>query len=316
MGTGKILLCDLSVKGQFRAALWDSCAGLSTIEVINAETAEGFEHGVLNFLYEANSPFLDAVALAAPGWDCHGVQRMPNHGYDLDREWLRKVFNVQRVHLVNPTVARAIAIPWLTDEDFDIYNKGDDDAQNAKCVIGTGPGVGMTMLVQDALGGWAAHVGAGGHCDLAVTDDREYDVQRYLARKYGHVSSERAVSLSGLTDIREALAERYDENVEPARVEEILVMAANGETLAQEALGMCVAFLARMAGDVALMVGARGGIYLTGELMSLLDPHIDRDAFRRVYTEKGRLSSYLQSTSVYRMKAPDVEFKGLVTLFT
>lgn len=314
--TEKILLCDLSLKGQIRAALWDERRGLSDARTIAVANADEFEAGILAFLDDQGAPFLRAAALAAPGWEHEGVQHMPNHGYDLDREWLRKVFNVQRIHIVNPTVARAMAIPSLPPEDCDVISAGDDNPDQTKCIIGTGPGLGMAMLIQDAFGQWTAFCGAAGHSDLATETQREQAVLPILMDKYGHVSRERAVSLGGIVDIRDALAQ-IDGVPEPAPASaaEIVTLADGGDALAKEAVDMCVTFLARAASDMALITGARGGVYLTGELVTLLDRHIDRDRFRRDFTDKGRLAGYLEATPVYGLKTPDVEFNGLATLF-
>ncbi len=314
--TDKILLCDLSLKGQLRAALWEPIGGLGTIRVIKADNREQFEAGVLAFLDDEGAPFLRAAAMAAPGWEHDGVQHMPNHGYDLERERLRQVFNVQRIHIVNPTVARAMAIPHLKPGDCEIFNTGDDIHDQAKCVIGTGPGLGMAMLVPDNWGQWAAYCGAGGHSDLATATEREQDLLQLLTAKYGHVSRERVVSLGGIGDIWAALGTLdHAAEAEPLPAPEIVAMAQAGDSRAREAVELCVTFLARAASDMALIVGARGGVYLTGELMDLLDGQIDRDHFRRTFSGKGRLSDYLEAVPIYNLKSSDCEFNGLATLF-
>ena len=70
-----------------------------------------------------------------------------------------------------------------------------------------------------------------------------------------------------------------------------------------------------MASDVALILGARGGIYLTGDLMDLMVEVFDADAFCRRYADKGRLSHFIEEIPVYRTQARDLEIVGLQTLF-
>ncbi|HVZ30269.1 MAG TPA: glucokinase [Asticcacaulis sp.] len=308
-----MLFCDLSVKGQVRAALWTRGRGLGAQGRYAAATAPEFEAAVLEFLEQNDAPFLTAAALAAPGWEEGGIQHMPNHGYSLEREWLRKVFNINRVHMVNPTVARALSIESLDAGDYEVLNAGENDPDQAKCIVGTGPGLGMAMLIQDHYGEWTAFSGAGGHNDLIIITEREWNVYQALAAKFGRVSTERVVSLNGLSEIWQALAP--DANQAPASAETIAAMAKQGDARAREAVDLCLTWLARAASDMALMLGARGGVYLTGELMELLDSLLDRDRFRDTFCYKGRLTRYLEAVPIYIIKSHECEFKGLATLF-
>jgi glucokinase len=70
-----------------------------------------------------------------------------------------------------------------------------------------------------------------------------------------------------------------------------------------------------MASDVALILGARGGVYLAGDLLDMIGDLFDVPAFCRRYAEKGRLSDYVSEIPVYRTLAPDMEIIGLATLF-
>lgn len=312
--TETMLLCDLSVKGRVRTALWTPRQGLGAQGQYTANTALEFESAVLEFLEQSGAPFLTAAALAAPGWEEGGTQHMPNHGYSLERDWLRKVFNVNRVHVVNPTVARALSIQSLDAGDYEVMSPGEEDPDQVKCVIGTGPGLGMAMLIQDHFGQWTAFSGAGGHNDLVIAGEREWSVYQKLAAKFGHVSTERAVSLNGLCEIWLALGPD-DEQAADISAEAIVARAAAGEARAREAVKLCVTWLARAASDMALLVGTRGGVYLTGELMELLDGQIDRGHFRQTFCHKGRLTSYLEAVPIYVITSHECEFKGLATLF-
>lgn len=314
--TETMLLCDLSVKGRFRAALWEQRRGLSAQGQYAANTALEFETAVLEFLEQCGAPFLTAAALAAPGWEQEGIQHMPNHGYSLERDWLRKVFNVNRVHVVNPTVARALSIQSLDTGDYEVLSPGQVDPDQVKCIIGTGPGLGMAMLIQDDFGQWTAFSGAGGHNDLVVTSEKEWAVFQILAAKFGRVSTERVVSLNGLYEIWLAL-NQLDGAAQSAvlSAETIAAMARDGDARARAAVEMCVTWLAKAASDMALMIGARGGVYLTGELMELLDDLIDRAHFQQTFCHKGRLTSYLEDVPIYVIKSRECEFKGLATLF-
>jgi glucokinase len=136
-----------------------------------------------------------------------------------------------------------------------------------------------------------------------------------LKKKHGHVSREHAISLDGLVELWSALATIDGEDHVETTAADVISSAKAGDARAEEAVRMCVDWLAAMASDVALIMGARGGIYLTGDLMDLLGDHFDADAFCRRYLYKGRLSNYVGEIPVYRTLARDLEIIGLATLF-
>lgn len=312
-----MLLIYLGIKGELSVALWSAERGIKSSKTFRAGNEQEFEAAVLSYLDAEGAPFIAAAAISAPGWEQGGIQYMPNHGYDLDRDWLRKILNIQRVHIVNPTVARALSIPHLDDRDMRVLCSGSMDSDDmTKCILGTGPGLGMAILFKDNDEQWTAFSGPGGHTDLAVSDEREFGVLKRLREKYGHVSRERAVSLGGLCDIWMCLADIDGQKPKgQLEFEEVVSQANSGNKLTQEAVDLCLKWLAKAASDIVLFSGARGGVYLTGQLVEALLDHIDKDTFQAHFTKNGPIGSYLEAVPVNIITSREADFKGLVTLF-
>ncbi|ESQ91949.1 hypothetical protein ABAC460_03360 [Asticcacaulis sp. AC460] len=313
-----ILLCNLAIKGSARLALINERDGILTSGEFAAGDAPGFENAVNDFLDENGAPFLTAAAISAPGWEQDGIQHMPNHGYDIERERLRRVFNVKRLHIVNPTVARAMAIPNLTPKDYVTLSPGDDLSEYidaSRCVIGTGPGLGLAIVMKDADDQWTAFAGAGGHMDLPAASDEQFAVFKYLKARYGHVSIERAVSIGGLCDTFQALSDLEGVPSPALSVEDIVHLAHGGHARAKAAITMCLDWLARASADFVLTTGARGGVYLSGQLIEMLSDFVDKDRFGREFRKDGRIGDYLSAVPAYQVTSPDADFKGLQTLF-
>jgi glucokinase len=313
-----ILLCNLAIKGCARLALVNEQDGILTSGEFPAGDAPGFESAVNDFLDENGAPFLTAAAISAPGWEQDGIQRMPNHGYDIERERLRRVFNVKRLHIVNPTVARAMAIPNLTPKDYVTLSPGNylsEYIDATRCVVGTGPGLGVAVVMKDADDQWTAFAGAGGHMDLPAASDEQFAVFRHFRARYGHVSIERAVSMGGLVDIFQALGDLEGASSPSVSADDIIRLAHGGHTRAKAAIAMCLDWLARASADFVLTTGARGGLYLTGQLVDMLSPFIDGDHFGREFRKNGRIGDYLSAVPAYHVTSPDADFKGLQTLF-
>ena len=97
--------------------------------------------------------------------------------------------------------------------------------------------------------------------------------------------------------------------------EEIVAAASAGEERAARAVALSMGWFAAMASDVALILGARGGVYLTGELLELVGDLFDSEAFVKRYRDKGRLSGYVSDVPLFKVTAHDTEVIGLATLF-
>lgn len=312
-----MVLIYLGVKGQLSIALWTASGGITSPETFAVSDEKAFETAVLAYLDAQGAPYISAAAISAPGWERGGIQYMPNHGYDLDRDWLRKILNIQRVHLVNPTVARALAIPHLRGDDMFALSEGSVEHDDmAKCIIGTGPGLGMAILLKDDHDQWTAFSGAGGHADLAVSTEEEFQIQRRLRAEFGHVSRETVVSLTGLGRVWRCMAQMDGiEDAELPEFETVFALAKSGDARALRAVQLIIKWLAKVASDMVLFSGARGGVYLSGQLLDELLPYIDHAAFYEHFIKHATIDSFLGEVPIFVITTGEADFKGLITLF-
>jgi len=274
-----------------------------------------FKTAIRDFLDAHGNPALVGAAISAAGWEKAGVIKLPNHGFSIDRADMRAFLGTQRLNLVNDFVAKALAVPRLESGDFRKICGGDPLPEQVIAVIGPHIGLGVSALAPDGMGSWTVMPTEGGHSDLAPTTDKEEAVLRVLADKYGHVSRERVISIPGLVDVWAALAKiARDDSPVPA-VESIIALAASGDARAKETISLSLGWFAAMASDVALILGARGGVYLAGDLLDMLGDLFDVEAFSRRYADKGRLSDYVAEVPVFKVTARDVELIGLSTLY-
>jgi len=280
----------------------------------------GFKDAISDFLTDKGLPPLSGAAVSAAGWERGGVIRLPNHGFSISRGDMRDFLGVQRINLVNDFVAKALAIPRLRANEREQICGGAPMEEQVIAVLGPHNGLGMSALAPDGMGNWTAMPTEGGHSDLAATNALEAEVLGILTRKFGHVSRERVISIPGLVDLWGALAQidgdddgrNEDEWPGP---EEIIARAVADDTRAHQVIDLSMGWFAAMAADVALILGARGGVYLSGDLLTMIGDLFDVDAFVKRYTDKGRLSGYVSDIPVFRVMAEDMEVIGLATLF-
>ena len=310
-----LLLCDFTIGASVKMALSAPGSRPPESTLYSCPNRAAFDEAMQDFLSQNGNPGLLGVGISSRGWERKGLLQLPERGITIVRDEIRALLGVQRINLVNNFVARALAIPRLRPNEVEKICGDAAMDEQVIAVLGPHHGLGLAALAPDGAGSWTAIPCEGGHSDLPVTNAREWDVYKVLARRHGHVAREFAVSLDGLVALWQALSELDGDEVDQRSPEEIIALANIGDPRAVEAVHLCVGWLAAMASDVGLMLGARGGIYLTGDLMDLLEDLFDVEAFRARYVDKGRLGDYVAEIPVYKTLGRDLEIIGLATLF-
>jgi glucokinase len=236
--------------------------------------------------------------------------QMTNHAWRFSIAALRARLGVDRLLVLNDFEALAHALPALGDGDSRAVGAGVAAADANKAVIGAGTGLGTAGLVADGRGGWQPVVGEGGHATLAASTPREASLLAVLRERFGHASAERALSGPGLVNLYEALClldAALPAALEPAEVlTRAMVRGEAHDPRCGEALQHFAALLGSAAGNLALTLGARGGVYIGGGIVPRLGLHFDALPFRARFEEKGRFRSYLEAipTRVITAEAP------------
>lgn len=242
--------------------------------------------------------------------------KMTNHPWSFSISEMRQALGLDSLDVVNDFVAVALAIPHLGDGDR--TKIGDGEAQtNAPIVaIGPGTGLGMASLVPTPAREWIAVAGEGGHATMAAMDDMEAAVLSLLRHRLGHVSAERVISGRGLVTLYKALAQlegvEADEGITPP---ECSARALAGSCpIAVKALDMMCAMLATVAANAALILGARGGVYIGGGIIPQMVDAFARSRFRKRFEDKGRFGFYLKKVPTYVITRPLPALLGLAGL--
>jgi glucokinase len=253
----------------------------------------------------------DAVLAVAGPTERDGSVTLTNRGWLLEPGPLAAMLNLASVRLVNDFTAQALGIAQLTADERIALNAGEPWPHAPLAVIGPGTGLGVSgLLPQDS--GWLALAGEGGHVTLAPADERESALIDGLRREWGHVSAERVVSGPGLLGLYNHLAAAAGAPALGAPPE--VTTRAGREGLADEALNYFFAFLGTVAGNLALTLGARGGVYLCGGILPDLVAPLRASLFMERFCGKGRYRDYLAAIPVYLVTAPDTAFRGLASL--
>jgi glucokinase len=252
--------------------------------------------------------------LAVAGPVKGGRTALTNHAWEIDAEAIRKALGFSSVSLINDFEATAWAIPRLAPAEVVAIGAGTAEPEQPIAVLGPGTGLGIACLVQGA-GSPLVIASEGGHATLAAADNREAAVIAVLRKRFGHVSVERALSGDGLVNLYRAIA-AVDGTVVPERHAAGVTEAALADACpaSRAALDMFCAMLGGVAGDVALMFGARRGVYVAGGIVPRFPEYVARSDFRRRFEAKGRFAGYLKAIPTAIVIDPSPVLRGLEAL--
>jgi glucokinase len=238
-----------------------------------------------------------ALAIASPvtsDW-----VEMTNHSWAFSIEQTRQALGLERLLVLNDFTALALSLPHLGAHELRQVGGGQAVARMPIGLIGAGTGLGVSGLLPSAAD-WVAIDGEGGHCSFSPANERETDILRIVWRGYPHVSSERLISGIGFENLYRAIAELDGNAAPPLEPAQITQRALAGtDPLCVAVLETFCAMLGTAAANLALTLGARGGVYVGGGIVPKLGDFFDRSAFRSRFEHKGRFSNYLCAIPVY-----------------
>ena len=237
--------------------------------------------------------------------------RMTNRAWTFSIRALRESLGVTRCLVLNDFEALATALPALRPESVRQVGRGQAVPGPPMAVLGPGTGLGVAGLVWSGANRSVTIAGEGGHVTLAASTQREAAVLARLQRRFGHVSAERAVCGPGLVHLYEALGEidaRRVERLGPSEVTDRALHASDPACV--EALAMFASFLGSVAGNLALTLGARGGVYLGGGIVPRLGTAFDALPFRERFVDKGRFRTYLEDIPTHVITDPAIGLLG------
>lgn len=266
-------------------------------------------------LLDAAQTYLRQQGMSVPPSAAFGIANpvtgdqvsMTNHHWKFSINALREGLGLSRLLLLNDFAALALSLTLLTEAQKRPVGGGQASPDAAVGLIGPGTGLGVSGLIPLGYRNkWIPIAGEGGHVSLSASTALEFAAIGQFQKRYGHVSAERVISGAGLVDLYHALCELKDgqglEITTPAQVLE-RAQEKPGST-ANEALDMFCAFLGSVAGDLALTLGARGGIYIGGGIVPRLGQRFDASPFRERFEAKGRFKSYLQEIPTWVIHSP------------
>lgn len=308
------LLADIGGTS-IRFACGETDGALSAVRIYRTADFPSLETAIRTYLRDCPAtPHVAALATANPVQG--DTVRMTNLAFSFSAQETCRALDLDALLIVNDFTALALGVPHLTPADQRPIGTTHAPASGPIGVIGPGTGLGVSALIPTHAG-WQVLSSEGGHVAFAPANAFEADLLRAAWRQHTHVSLERLLSGPGLRLLYELICAVHGTLPQPATPAEITQRARDGTCLAcRQAIATFCNLLATAAGNLALTLGARGGVYIGGGIVPQFDALLDPQAFRSRFEDHGRLSGYLAGIPTTLITAPCAALTGLDAMLT
>jgi glucokinase len=312
---GPRLLADIGAT-HARLALQTAPGAYRAVRVLKCDEFDGIVALLRFYLSEHEDVRLHHAALALANPVDGDYVRMTNRPWAFSTDAVRRELGLSTLLIVNDFTALAMAIPGLKPDDLMQVGPGKPAPGAVLGVLGPGTGLGVSGGIP-TVDGFVTLGSEGGHVNFAPSDEREFAILQTAWREWTHVSNERLISGPGMEIIHRALAERNGVDA-PARDSAAIIAAAMDEQdpLCLEVLECFCGMLGGAAANLAVTLGAFGGIFIGGGIVPRLGEWFKSSPFRARFEAKGRFSGYIADIPTYVISTPHVAFDGVANILS
>lgn len=252
-------------------------------------------------------------AVAGPIADDGRSVQITNAPWLLSADGIEAALGLPRVRLVNDFAAIAWSLPRLGEADLMQVGPGAPIPGANRTVLGPGTGLGVAHLV--TVDGRPSVIATeGGHATMAPADPYESAILDHVRSRFGHVSGERVLAGEGLVNLHHAVTTLAGNAPHAGTAGQVTAHAASGCVDCRKALELFLSMLGNFAGSLALILDARGGVFIAGGIVPRIADQLAASPFRARFEAKGRHSGRMRQVPTYLIRKQDVAFDGLISL--
>tara|TARA_R110001592_G_scaffold70936_7_gene216954 strand:+ start:2823 stop:3773 length:951 start_codon:yes stop_codon:yes gene_type:complete len=281
---------------------------LAVLDITNGEMSKIREYPCAQFITIETALIQYFATLSEPvGYLCLGIAcpvendliSMTNLNWQFSKKQLKQKLALKALYVINDYTAISLAVPFVEENQKIKIGGGEEVTNCVKAIFGPGTGLGVSHLIKQNEK-WVSLDGEGGHSSFAPNTAQQADVLLLLQGQFGHVSTERLLSGQGLVNIYHALCRLAGKQPEFFEAAEITKSALNGECeLALQTLTLFCQAMGGFAGNLALNLECKGGVYIAGGIVPRFIEFFKNSEFRTFFEAKGRFEGYLKSIPTY-----------------
>jgi glucokinase len=312
---GPRLLADIGAT-HARFALESAPGVLRNVAVLLCDDYPGIVPLLNAYLAQLGGVRISHAAFALANPISGDFIRMTNRDWQFSTDEVRRTLGLTTLLIVNDFTALAMALPGFKPDDLLQIGEGKPQPHAVAGVLGPGTGLGVSGVIP-TVDGFVTLGSEGGHVNFAPADEREFAILQYAWREWQHVSNERLISGPGMEIIYRALAQRNGVDA-PARNAADIVSGAleQNDPLCLEVLECFAGMLGGAAANLAVTLGAFGGIFIGGGIVPRVAQWFATSPFRARFEAKGRFSSYLAQIPTYVIMTPNPALYGVASILS
>jgi len=277
--------------------------------VYSSRKFSGLAEVIREFLGATQPPLeLEKACFGVAGPVKNGHCKLTHLPWDVDVKSLRSLLSIEAVCLINDLVALAAAVPFLKPSEVRVLQAGVPDPQGKIAVIAAGTGLGQSFLIPQERGLGIVVATEGGQCDFPPHQSEAIALHRFLTERAGRVALEDVLSGPGLVRIYEFF-KSSDAGLEPQWLTGELLGEDPAAVISQcglarknsnceKALDLFVSIYGAAAGNLALQLGAGGGIYLAGGIAPKIISRLKTSQFLDSFRAKGAFKNFMMKVPV------------------
>ena len=252
--------------------------------------------------------------LAVAGRVGSGVTRLTNAPWQFDLAEIGIALGLDAVRVVNDYVPLAAALTILDPADpAELMRIGPRvTGAGTRLVIGPGTGLGAAALIP-AGERYLIQTTEAGHTWFGPCEPDDGLPWHRLMPSEGRLTAETLLSGPGIVRIARALAAARDAEVCWRLPAEVLDGRA-GNAVARETVEQFTRLLGRFAGDLSLMFGATGGVFLAGGIAPRIIADLQGDAFHAAFEDKPPFHEAMCAVPRFVITRPEPAIDGLAAL--
>ncbi|NKB76710.1 MAG: glucokinase [Gammaproteobacteria bacterium] len=285
-----VLVADI---GGSNARLGLSCSGVLSDELVfPCAEFDGVESLIEHYFLETNLTAKNAViAVAATVLSDDVVFTNSNWQFSIPK--ITRRFGFSQLQVLNDFSALALSIPLLSSDQKRRIHTGKIDntvekKETTKGLIGAGTGLGVSGLIP-SVNGWFPIQGEGGHVRYGPMGEKENNLFPIISPSTSYLSAESLLCGAGLLRLYKGLATLNGVNSIWEAPADVVAHGINSsDALCHETLDLYCGIFGDVAGNLALTLGASGGIYIGGGVANHMpDFFCQSNTFRNRFEDRG-----------------------------
>ncbi|PHS13826.1 MAG: glucokinase [Kangiella sp.] len=241
---------------------------------------------------------IDGACLALAGPVIGDDARSTNLNWQFSIKKVKNKLGLNHLTIINDFSAYAYATPLVPTKHLLQINKGNAEKTCPIAIVGPGTGFGVAALMPNG-DKYIVLPTEGGHMSISAITDLQKQIIETLKKEFSHISVESILSGPGLRNIYRALALVEGITTPQLGASQITAQALiKPSSLSYRTLRLFCQWLGQTTGDLALSLGARGGIFLGGGILPRFTEFLLASEFMTGYSNKGKLQDYVNGIPI------------------